>query len=202
MATTTLPLTKEIYETGDSWESYLEKMGDYREISRRLYDGATIPAELRSQFAELVQRHGGEISISAMTEEWCGDSAVTLPFVARLAEAVPGIALRILFGKNQPELKAAYEEDGFESIPMLSFFDAGWSEIGRWMERPKPANAKVEAWVAERPRIGELYGKEDPESQSELKKIFAGLVSEMEGWYRDELWRDTLLEIQEALSTD
>jgi len=200
MATTTLPLTKETFKTGDSWESYLEKMGDYREISRRLHEGAAVPAELREQFAELVEEHGGELSISAMTEEWCGDSAVTLPFVARLAEAVPGIELRMLFGKNQPELKAAYEEDGFESIPMLSFFDADWNEVGRWMERPKPANAKVGAWVAARPRIGELYGKEDPESQSELKAIFAGLVSEMEGWYRDEFWKDTLSEIRGVLS--
>ena len=200
MATTTLPLTKETFRTGDTWEGYLEKMGDYQAISRRLYAGASIPTELRDQFVELVEKHGGELSISAMTEEWCGDSAVTLPFVARLAEAVPGIELRILFGKDQPELKAAYEGDGYESIPMLSFFDASWNEIGRWMERPKPANEKVGAWVAARPRIGEIYGKDDPESQRELKEIFAGLVSEMEGWYRDEYWKDTLSEIREVLS--
>ncbi|HUX21812.1 MAG TPA: thioredoxin family protein [Spirochaetia bacterium] len=198
MNTTTLPLTPEVFNTGSTWENYLSQMKDYGATSARLYDEATIPSDIIDGFAELVSRHGGRLSVSAMTEDWCGDSAVTLPYIARLAASVPGMELRVLIGMQHPELKAAYEGDGMESIPLLSLFDKDWKEIGRWMERPKPANPLVEAWVAARPRIGELMGKDDPEAQRELKSIFAKLIPEMADWYRGGLWRDILIELREA----
>lgn len=199
MATSTLPLTPEMYETGISWEDYLALMRDHRDTSTALYEHSSIPAETVERFLRLVERHGGRLSISAVTEDWCGDSAVTLPIIARLADEVPNLRLRILIGKRFPELRAAYKNDGYEAIPVLSLFDADWKELGRWMERPKSADDRVSAWVAERPRIGELYGVDDPEAKRELKEIFRGLVLEMAVWYPEGLWDELLDELAAIL---
>ena len=199
MAISTLPLTKEHYESGYAWESYLRGMEEYGETSRKLYAQATIAPETIARFRKLVERHGGSLSVSAMTEAWCGDSAVVLPIVAKLAGSVPGMRLRVLVGKQNPALRDAYHADGFESIPLLSFFDAQWNEIGRWMERPKSANARVNEWVAAHPRIAELYGREEPEAEAELKAIFRGLVAEMAEWYPAGFWADSLAEIEQLL---
>lgn len=199
MATTTIPLTPERFESGLTWRSYLSEMKDHRETSSSLYENSRLSAENTERFSRFVERHGGRLSISAITEDWCGDSAVTLPIVARLAEAVPGVEFRVLVQNRYPEIRAAYREDGYESIPVLSLFDAEWTELGRWMERPKSANARVAAWVAERPRIKELYGKEDHASKRELKEIFGGLVLEMAEWYPQGYWDDLLDELAAIL---
>lgn len=199
MAISILPLTPEIFESALAWGSYLSSMNEHREISNTLYEDARIEPQMKRRFAELAESHGGELSISALTEDWCGDSAVTLPIVARLAEEIPEIRFRVLIGKRFPELQSAYKEDGFESIPVLSLFDSSWRELGRWMERPKSANERVKAWITGQPRIAQLRRSEDPEEIRELKAIFAGLVEEMADWYRNGLWEEVLEEIAAIL---
>lgn len=199
MELSTLPLTRKDFDTGFTWATYLSGMEEYGDTSRSLYERAAIAPDVAERFDRLVDRHGGKLSISAMTEAWCGDSAVVLPIVARLAAQLPRIELRVLVGSAYPALHAAYEEDGFKSIPLLSFFDASWHEVGRWMERPKSADVRVKSWVAARPRIAELYGSGEPEAKAELKSIFGGLVREMADWYRDGFWEDTLAEIEALL---
>lgn len=199
MATQTLPLTREIFDNGLTWESYLDSMQEHAQTTRRLYERARVDAPTVERFARLAERLGGELSISAMTHDWCGDSAVVLPIVARLASSVPAIRFRVLIGSSVPAVRDAYIADGFESIPLLSFFDASWDEKGRWMERPKSANDRVEKWVAEHPRVGELHGSDDPADKEELTAIFAGLVDEMAEWYPSGLWQDVLSEIEKLL---
>lgn len=199
MATSTFPLTPELFETGLSWGSYLPLMKDHRETSATLYHDLRISPRVTERFESLAERHGGNLAVSAVTEQWCGDSAVTLPIVARLAEQVPQIRFRVLVGRQYPDLHAAYKADGYESIPVLSFFDSDWKELGRWMERPSSAHERVQNWIADRPRIAELYGREESEAKRELKEIFGGLVREMAHWYRGGLWDEMLEEIAEIL---
>lgn len=199
MAISTLPLTREIYQSGVSWRSYLSEMNDHRTTSTNLYERSKISDDNVERFSRSVENHGGRLSISAVTENWCGDSAVTLPIVARLAESVPNVEFRVFVASRYPELRSAYETDGYQSIPVLSLFDAQWKELGRWMERPKSANERVLAWVADRPRIAELRGVDDPAAKRELKEIFGKLVLEMAEWYSAGYWDDVLDELAAIL---
>lgn len=199
MAISTLPLTREIFQSGFIWRSYLDSMEEHGEVSRSLYEQAAVDPQFVKRFDSLVDHYGGALAASAMTEAWCGDSAVVLPIIARLAEGIPRMQFRVFIGKSHPKLRDAYRRDGFESIPLLSFFDANWREVGRWMERPKSADKRVKDWISARPRIAELRGREEPEVRAELKEIFRGLVPEMGEWYRAGLWNDTLTEIEALL---
>ncbi|WP_046247262.1 thioredoxin family protein [Hymenobacter terrenus] len=76
-------------------------------------------------------------------EAWCGDTAHTLPILARLAEESNGtIRLHVLLRSDHPELMAAHQTNGSNSIPKLIRRDATTgADLGDW--GPRPAHAQV-----------------------------------------------------------
>ena len=53
-------------------------------------------------------------------EAWCGDTAHTLPILAHLAgESAGRVRLHVLLRSDHPELMAAHQTDGKNSIPKL-----------------------------------------------------------------------------------
>ena len=54
-----------------------------------------------------------------IAEDWCGDASSTIPVVARFADAVPGVELRILRRDEHPELMDRYLTNGARSIPIV-----------------------------------------------------------------------------------
>ncbi len=75
-----------------------------------------------------------------LTEDSCGDSAQTLPMIARMAEANPKIELRFLYRDQNPDLMDRYLTDGKRSIPKLIAFDGEGVELFQWGPRPAPAD--------------------------------------------------------------
>ena len=91
-----------------------------------------------------------------IAEDWCGDASSTIPIVARFADAVPGMELRLLRRDEHPELMDRYLTNGARSIPIVIALDESFCELGHWGPRP----AKLQAWVLEnRPLVpkAELY---------------------------------------------
>src|SRR5262249_58714403 len=41
------------------------------------------------------------------------------------------------------DLRDTFLNNGYQSIPVVVFFDQGWNEIGRWIERAHPATGKA-----------------------------------------------------------
>ena len=76
-------------------------------------------------------------------EAWCGDTAHTLPVLARLAEASAGrVSLHVLLRSEHPALMAIHQTGGKDSIPKLIRRDtATGAELGSW--GPRPAAAQV-----------------------------------------------------------
>jgi hypothetical protein len=72
-----------------------------------------------------------------LTEPWCGDSAQSLPYIARMAECSEKILLRILLRDANPEVMDRYLTDGTRGIPKLVVFDEGGGELFRWGPRPR-----------------------------------------------------------------
>jgi hypothetical protein len=76
--------------------------------------------------------------------------------VARFADAVPGMELRLLRRDEHLELMDRYLTNGARAIPIVIALDEGFRELGHWGPRP----AELQAWVLEhRPRVpkAELY---------------------------------------------
>ena len=80
-----------------------------------------------------------------LTEDWCGDSAQNLPYIAKMADENPLIDLRIFPRDENLDVMDKYLTNGkSRSIPKLVAFDKTGNELFQWGPRPKEAQDLVE----------------------------------------------------------
>lgn len=75
-------------------------------------------------------------------EAWCGDTAHTLPILAHLADESGGrVTLHVVLRSEHPEIMAAHQTNGKNSIPKLIRRDAETgADLGDWGPRPAAAH--------------------------------------------------------------
>lgn len=95
-----------------------------------------------------------------ITEDWCGDSAQTLPVIAALANLNKNIDLKILLRDSNLQIMDMYLTHGKRSIPKLVIFDEELKEIFHW--GPRPAEAKI---------LAEELHKKGLEKQEIIKQL-------------------------------
>ena len=78
-----------------------------------------------------------------IAEDWCGDASSTVPVLAKLADAVPGLELRVILRDQHPEVMDRYLTNGSRSIPIVIALDEQFRELGHWGPRPR----ELQAWV-------------------------------------------------------
>ena len=128
------------WEGGFTWRDYLEReVRKLAELWRGVYARAEVPAWALQRARET----GGEWRLLVISEDWCGDASNTVPVMARLADAVPGIQLRIVKRDENPELMDAFLTDGTRSIPLAVVLRPDWTVAGRWGPRPDELQAFV-----------------------------------------------------------
>jgi thiol-disulfide isomerase/thioredoxin len=195
-----IPITKNDFWNSLTWPDYVARMKVNRERITELFEEITLTPDDRQVFAQAVAGYGGQLCITAMGEDWCGDAVVILPLVARLAAEVPGIELRLFVRSTNPDLEGTYAKDGITSIPVLSFFDAGWCEVGRWVERSAAAQRLVDAWMSTRPGAERLHQSSDPQDRRAYRALMKERLIDMIEWYRESLWEATLEEWRSLLT--
>lgn len=78
-----------------------------------------------------------------ITEDWCGDSAQNVPYIAKIANYSSKINLRILARDQNLDLMDKYLTNGARAIPKLIAFDEQENEFFQWGARPKEAQDLV-----------------------------------------------------------
>lgn len=78
-----------------------------------------------------------------ITEEWCGDSAQTVPFIYEMTKLNPKINFKIFKRDSNLELMDLYLTNGSRSIPKLIVFDNFGNELFTWGPRPKEAQELI-----------------------------------------------------------
>ena len=142
---------------GKSYSDYWDRAYDFpsylgREVHEHtalwngMYRKAAPPEWAVRRACEL----GGRWNLLVLSEDWCGDASNTLPALARFAEAVPGIELRVLKRDENPELMGRYLTDGARSIPLAIVLDAAYEPVGCWGPRP----AELQRFVLSERRAG------------------------------------------------
>jgi thiol-disulfide isomerase/thioredoxin len=173
-------------ETGDP-ASMLEhdaKYYGYKELNMKRMDRVESQYNPSHELLSIAKSITIPMTWMLITESWCGDSAHTLPYIARIAEALPNMDLRILSRDNHPDIMDLYLTNGTRSIPMLIAFDAEWNEIFRWGPRPEEAMVLAKSLkeetlsCAEKSReIQNWYNKNKGSSQEqEFMRIFDSLL--------------------------
>ncbi len=199
MSQTPMPMTEERFLSGLTWPDYVAQMRLNRERVIQLFEEIRLSPDNRHDFTQAVTSHGGQLRIVALTEDWCGDGVVILPLITHLAAEVPGMDLRLFVRSANPGLAQAYANDGVTNIPVLSFFDADWNEVGRWVERSAAAHDRVERWMTKYPQAQALRQSDDPKDRRAYRALMKERLIEMMDWYREGLWAATLEELTALL---
>jgi len=99
---------------------------------------------------DVLDRIDAPVHWLVLTEDWCGDSAFSLPVMVALAEHNPHITLRILLRDENLDLMDRYLTNGTRSIPKLIAFDPETDrELFQWGPRPAELAEARDAWKAE-----------------------------------------------------
>jgi hypothetical protein len=158
-------LDEEIQETRALWEGVYKK--------RRASDWVV------GQGTEI----GGDWKLLVLAEDWCGDASNTVPVLARFAEALPNVELRVLKRDENLELMERYLTNGTRSIPIAILLDADFEPVGSWGPRP----VELQEFV-----LGEKARAERP-----VKEIYA----DSRRWYARDHGETTLGELLNAMDS-
>ena len=94
-----------------------------------------------------------------ITENWCGDSAQCVPYIAKIASVNNNIDFRVILRDAHTEIMDLYLTNGARSIPKLIVFDEEGNEKFSWGPRPREAQMLFNQWKAEGIAKPELYEK-------------------------------------------
>lgn len=81
----------------------------------------------------------------AMVEDWCVDTSSTIPLLARWAEAVPGLSLRLIRRDAHPAVMDRYLTNGARAIPIVIVLGPDFRELAHWGPYPAPLGQWVRA---------------------------------------------------------
>ena len=123
------------WESAFGWDTYFrDEAREHRALWNGVYARAKVPGWAVQEAKELE----GEWRLLAISEDWCGDAVNTLPVLARLAEAAPGVELRVVKRDEHPGLMDRHLTNGARSIPLVVVLDRDYRPVGTWGPRPGP----------------------------------------------------------------
>jgi hypothetical protein len=128
------------WNAGLTWAHYLR---DKVRRNEALWSGVHARAAVPAWAVETAARIGGPWKLLVISEDWCGDASNTVPVLARMAEALPGIEMRIVARDEHPELMDRFLTRGSRSIPVAVVLRGDFSLAGWW----GPRSAELQAWV-------------------------------------------------------
>jgi len=134
-----------LWEKAEPFERFLARVTKLQSLWEGSTRAAVIPDWARVKFGDL--KHG--LRMLVLNADWCLDSASTVPTLARLAEVVPGVEMRVLDRDQYPEVMANYLTDGTRSIPLAILLDGNLRELGRWGPRPRELQNFVRAHLTD-----------------------------------------------------
>ena len=129
---------RSLWDQALTFDAFVAASTKHRGLWEGLYRTARLP-----DWALAAVPAGQERRLLVLAEDWCGDASNTVPILARLAEAVPGLELRILLRDTNPEVMDRYLTNGSRSIPIVIVLDRDFREVGHWGPRP----SELQAWV-------------------------------------------------------
>ncbi len=132
------PDFRTLWQEALPWSAFFAPDMELRPLWEGVYRNVTLP-----EWAVAAAAKVPGLKFLVITEDWCGDAANLIPVVARLAEAVPGLAMRILPRDLYPAVMDQYLTNGSRSIPIVIGLDSDFHELGHWGPRP----SELQAWV-------------------------------------------------------
>ena len=123
---------------------------DYRKINMQRTNRIAKTFKPKDDIIEKVKKINNDQFWLVITEDWCGDSAQNLPYIAGYLKFNPKIKLRVILRDSNLEAIDNYFKTGNpRSIPKVVGFDEAGNELFIWGPRPKFAQDLVQQLKAE-----------------------------------------------------
>ena len=124
----------------------------------------------------------GSWRLLVVAEDYCGDSANTVPYVARLAEALDNLDLRVVDSRAGAGVMDAFlTPDGRGATPTMVLLDDQGEPVGCLVEQPQP----LQTWW-----LGDAKEIEDDDERFDRKYA----------WYDEDAGASTTAEIVEIMA--
>jgi hypothetical protein len=165
------------YAKGATFATFLEHARAQRDDWRRLYNDAAVTPGMITRLRALPERR----LLLVVADDWCADSAQTIPYLARLVDGAPErLQMRILDSASGRWLMEAHRTpDGRTATPTVLVLGEDGRFIASWVERPSAA----QAWFLEQQKV------------MMQKPLHEALMK----WYGEDAGRSTVAEIAELL---
>jgi hypothetical protein len=151
----------EAWMDGMTYAQFLRTAKDYVELWRGNYERAAVPPEVAARARAIP----GRWHLLALSADWCIDATSPIPALARLADAVPALDLRVLDRDQHLALMDEHLTGGTaRSIPVVILLDDELGERAWWGPRPGP----LQAWFK-----GEGQALEKGERYRQSRQWFA-----------------------------
>jgi hypothetical protein len=140
-----------LWDEALSYQAFLETSTKHKGLWEGIYAITRLPT-----WALEAVLPGQTRRLLVLAEDWCGDASSTIPMVAKLADQVPGLELRVLRRDEHLDVMERYLTNGSRSIPIVIALDEEFRELGHWGPRPR----ELQAWVTANRTIipkAELY---------------------------------------------
>jgi hypothetical protein len=161
-----------LYQKGSS---YAEVLGAAK-ARKELWDKNEARAVVADDVLARARAIGGKLRLLIVAIDGCSDSASIIPYIAKLAQ-LSGMDLRIVTPDDggRAVMEAHRTPDGRAATPTIVLLDAGYKEVGAFVERP----STLHTWYEER-----------------KKTVNTGTLTEQKlDWYANDAGHTTLLEL-------
>ncbi len=185
------------FQDGLRFEAYVASMTTLKRHMLEQYEALHLNEAIKTEFANLIEKHGQVLAL-VITEDYCPDSVLNLPIVARLAEAVPAMTLRVIYRSDYPQLADRYPAvDGYNHIPTVIFMTLQGQELGVWHERSAVAREFLANFEKENPQPSKTLAS--GETTLAFKKWAKKRLAAQKEAYQNGLWQETLKEFMALL---
>jgi hypothetical protein len=169
---------EELWEEGVPFARFLEQADQRVDEWRANYERGR---EISSETLVAGQAIPGSWELLVVAEDYCGDSANTLPYVARLDEALDNLEVRVVDSRSGRGVMEAFPTpDGREATPTMVLLNDRGEPMGCLVEQPRPLQRW---WLGEAQEI---------EREERYRQKY--------DWYDDDAGASTTAEIVEIMA--
>lgn len=129
------------FAQGLTFDQFVEKYPVNGRIFRANYEEIEIEPETVAHFRSLADNHGGKLNVVVVAADWCPDAQENVPIIAKLAATCSFMEMRLFDRDADPDIMDQLLTDGRRTVPAVAILDAGYREVGRWIERPQAAHS-------------------------------------------------------------
>lgn len=169
-----------LWEKGTPFHVFLENVKARQDQWKPRFADAAINAAALTEAKALPARR----RILAVADDRCSDSAWALPYIAKLAAAVPErLEVRVIGRAEGSRIQSAHlTPDGRLATPTIIVLDENNRYIGGWVERP----SELQTWYVE----------------NKPKVTSGALYEHVNKWYAADAGRSTIREMLVILGRD